>query len=344
MSNNELNKEHFADHILVAIEQAIYDQATLKVDSLLNDPNWQSKIRNILTQEMVQKLMTQLSLIDFNHVIATETRKYLVERHEARLPDSGLVDQASSVQLSLLDDSVVVENALITKSLEVLEKANITSLTVDHIELPTDTVDGIVNRATEHVAATLFDSWATSVLTQAEEKRKDAVVNAENILLRDRPLINKHTLHSDIRESSLTKVGELEQLLVKGETSLRNTLYVDHKRIGVNTENPDMALTVWDNEVAMSIGKLTENTAYIGTSRSQSLMLGVNRKGVLEIKTDGTVHVQKLAINNNAISFASTMPSHAGQRGELVFNSAPAIGQPFGWQCLGGTRWRLMKD
>ena len=104
-----------------------------------------------------------------------------------------------------------------------------------------------------------------------------------------------------------------------------------------------MALSVWDEEIALVAGKLKQNHAYLGTARSQNFSLGVARKPYLEIDTDGLTTVKNFRIDRHRISFATQVPGYSGTRGDLVFNSDPNDGQPFAWVCLGTFRWQPLK-
>jgi hypothetical protein len=113
--------------------------------------------------------------------------------------------------------------------------------------------------------------------------------------------------------------------------------------VGINTADPEMALSVWDEEVTLVAGKLRQNHAFLGTARQQTLSLGVNRKAWLDIDTDGLVTVKNFRIDRHRISFATQVPGYSGTRGDIVFNSDPTDGQPFAWVCLGAFRWQPLK-
>jgi len=130
---------------------------------------------------------------------------------------------------------------------------------------------------------------------------------------------------------------------VIGDTDLADTVHVRSRRLGINTVDPEMALSVWDEEVAMVGGKFRQNHAFLGTARQQNLSIGVNRKAWLDIDTDGLVSVKNFRIDRHRISFAAQVPGYSGTRGDIVFNSDPNDGQPFAWVCLGAFRWQPLK-
>jgi hypothetical protein len=116
------------------------------------------------------------------------------------------------------------------------------------------------------------------------------------------------------------------------------------RRIGINTRDPEMALTVWDEEVCVLAGKLSQDLAYIGTGRRQSLALGVNRKHHIMIDVDGLITVQQLRIDRWKIGHAAQVPGYSGTRGDFVLNHDPKPEAPFAWICLGGFKWQPLRS
>jgi hypothetical protein len=153
-----------------------------------------------------------------------------------------------------------------------------------------------------------------------------------------------NTLNPTVTDSRLQSVGTLRELAVAGEASINNTLSVLNKRVGVNTESPEMALSIWDEEVTVNIGKLKSNHAYIGTSRAQGLSLGVNRTPQIEISEDGITTIKKLRIGQHMISYSVDVPGWSGTRGDLVFNASPRDDGVFAWVCTNGFQWKVLKS
>ena len=100
-------------------------------------------------------------------------------------------------------------------------------------------------------------------------------------------------LSSAITETNIQSVGHLRQLNVLGEAQINETFNVVNHRVGINTTEPEMALSVWDEEVSVVIGKNKAKQAYIGTNRDQGLAIGVNRVAQIEIDSDGLTRVKK---------------------------------------------------
>jgi len=158
-------------------------------------------------------------------------------------------------------------------------------------------------------------------------------------------VIDGNQLTGTVTESKLKSVGILKTLTVNGEARFNNnTVTVLNRRLGVNTDTPEKALSVWDEEVSVVIGKHKTNQAYVGTNRDQALVLGVNREPQLEIATDGLTTIKKLRVGLHKISHDTQVPGWSGTRGDLVFNTSPGADRVFAWVCLGAHRWQTLKS
>jgi hypothetical protein len=131
---------------------------------------------------------------------------------------------------------------------------------------------------------------------------------------------------------------------VLGDTHLNDTVSVTPKRMGINTTQPEMALTIWDEETSLVAGKHKDKTAFIGTARRQSLAIGVNKQASIEIAEDELTTIKKLQVGVNRFSHGTEVPNYSGVKGDIVFNANANVNSPiFAWICLGGFRWKVLK-
>ena len=162
--------------------------------------------------------------------------------------------------------------------------------------------------------------------------------NVKNILVRGESLVDDNKLSSAITKTSIEEIGTLKSLTVGTE------LKVDNKRVGINTTAPRSALSVWDSEIEIDIGRRSQNTAQIGTSKAHDLSFITNNQEQLKIDKDGLVSVGKLRVGRNRISTHSGTPGWSGAKGDVVFNYNFKPGQAFAWICLGDYRWQELKS
>lgn len=260
---------------------------------------------------------------------------------------TGIDDRASAIQLTVLDAATVFENSLVAAAADIkgdlVTAGNVTiagNLTVaGAINTDTDAFRKIVQASQEKVAESLdqelFEQYADIV---GRRIHKDGL-DLNQITQNGRTVIKDGQLGYHITDSNLQRLGIVRDLQTTGENLLSETLYVTKGRIGINTNEPTSALTVWDQECEVVVEKQKKESAYLGTKRKQSLVLGSAANNNIVLNTDGSVAVSQLNIGSVSMTAAAQSPAHPGNKGELAWNTAPALGTPVGWVCLGGARW-----
>jgi hypothetical protein len=331
------------------IDQAVQDNIVIAIKDLGRDPAWIEKIERLINQSMVQRVVAGLSSVDVGGLIrqrVDENMSDLDSKVAARLHTPGIQDHAHSPELTVLDENVVVENCLTANRIEVVTSAKIKELTVTG-SINTD------NRAwqtlSEDISKKTLDrlstEWKESLIADVESKIREHGIDFTQVQIDGVRVVVGDTLSRKITNSNLQSLGSLKELNVVGEAHIYNTVSVLNKRLGVNTQEPEMALSVWDEEVSILAGKFKDKSAYIGTGRLQNLVLGVNRTPAVEIDVDGVTAVKKLRVGVHRISHGTEVPNYAGTKGDVVFNANPSINDNvFAWQCLGGFKWKIIRS
>jgi len=254
---------------------------------------------------------------------------------------TGIEDQATACQLTIMDDATVVENNLLTQNLTVKGTTTIEGdLHVTGTLSPTSTLfTTLVSAATNNVQSNLnqvvFASYADMVYDQIKNKGLDL----GKITLNGQDIVVGSALSVGITNSNLQTVGVLQSLQVQGEGYLSQTLYTNAGRVGINTVEPDSVLSVWDQEVEISMGKQSSNTGIIQTNRNQTLIVGANGKNNLTLTPDGATTVAQLNIGQVTLLSSAVPPTTNMAQGTIVFNANPTLGGPLGWVSLGDARW-----
>ena len=254
---------------------------------------------------------------------------------------TGIDDKATECRLTILDDYTVSENNFVTQSLTVKGTAVIEGDLVvsGNVAKTSPMFQNVVADATTRVKESLNDVLFSSFSEIIFNRIKDEGLDLSKITLGGKEVISGNSLSVNITESNLQKVGALKELRVSGESLLAQTLYVSPKRVGINTLEPNRALSIWDEEVELGFGKRSADQAVIGTPRSQALVLSSNNKQNLTLNTDGSVAIDKLTLNGVNIGASETPPTGDAPKGSIVFNANPSLGGPLGWVSLGGARW-----
>ena len=340
-----VDKTTIKQTIDVAVEQLVENSIT----HLGNDPAWLEKIERQINQAVIDRVVRQFGQIDLNPIIKTRVDENMSIFQQDILKNfvsTGISDQTTSCQLTVMDDTTVVENQLTAKDLEVIGTTTVKNFIVKgSINTDNRSWDELKDHVSELTLKKITDNWKSQLVDQVTEQIKSAGIDFENVTIGGQELVAGSCLSSRVTESNLQRVGNLQSLRVLGEASFnKNTLNVVNKRIGINTEAPEMALSVWDEEVSVVIGKNKAKQAYIGTNRDNSVAIGVNRVPQIELDVDGMTTIKKLRVGLHRISHDVQVPGYSGTRGDIVFNSNPGPSNVFAWVCLGGHRWQDLKS
>ena len=345
----------YVDQVTIntAIDLAVQNLVSVSIENLSQDDAWIKKIEQLVNHQMATKLFERLSSIDLDAMVVKHI-DLSIDKWHARITDNfasrGIVDQAQDVQLVVTDETVYIKPQLVTNSVKIETDAHIDgSLSVNNllvrgiINTDNHSWDEITNRAATQAVTRIGNSWKTQLVDQVLVLAKTQGIGFDNVTINGNPLYTDNTLTPDITESNIQKIGVLRDLHVDGYTELNQTLNVHRRRVGINTTDPEMALSVWDEEVSIVAGKLKQGQAYVGTSRLQNLAIGINRTPLMEFDTDGLTTIKQLRVGQHRISYAPGVPGYVGTRGDLVFNSDPKPNTPFAWVCLGGVKWQTIK-
>jgi hypothetical protein len=345
----------YIDHTLIrqAVDLAVEREIQNSIDGVMLDPVWIAKIEALINQTYVTKLSQWLSTVDVNTIIRSEIDAG-VDRWQDRLKQNfatqGIQDSADALELVLTPGQVTVTNQFTCHGAEVSGQMRVQgALEVNDLILKgtinTDNLswNELSNKIAQDTLTMITDQWRQDLVQDVLDFAKTQGIEFKDVMIRGAPLVKDGVLNPVIRHSQLESVGNLERLSVIGSADLNETVHVRPRRLGINTADPEMALSVWDEEVTVVAGKLRQNQAFLGTARQQTLSLGVNRRAWLDIDTDGLVTVKNFRIDRHRISFATQVPGYSGTRGDIVFNSDPTDGQPFAWVCLGAFRWQPLK-
>ena len=330
------NIEHMVDNTLLvqAVDQAIEKLVTKTVDQLVFDPNWIQKIHTQIARETGDRIRKGLKEENVRSVL-----------RDVVLENTSLIHEDLDRELVIEKGIVVVKQHLASDTLNTDSDVNVGgALTVDgdlaikgRISLSNPSFkelsDSIEKNAIDKLRTDFIEETSTTIREQIQDG-----LNVKNILVRGESLVDDNKLSSAITKTSIEEIGTLKSLTVGSE------LKVDNKRVGINTTAPRSALSIWDNEIEIDIGRRSQNTAQIGTSKAHSLSFITNNQEQLTIDKDGLVSVGKLRVGRNKISTHSGTPGWSGAKGDVVFNYNFKPGEAFAWICLGDYRWQELKS
>lgn len=330
------------------VENAVEENILSVIESLLQDPAWLEKIERMINQAVVQRTVAKISSTDINSVIHEHVNKQLPSVHEKFVKNfstNGIKDLATSTQFTVMDEATVIENQLVAHDLQIVGNTQVKDLTVTgSINTDNQSWNNLAQEISRRTLDQIDQSWHDKLTEQVAKKIQSQGISFESVNIGDHPLVSDHTLSNHITRSNLQSLGHLDNLQVKGEAHVGNTLSVVNRRIGINTASPESALSIWDEEVSVIIGKYQSKQAYVGTSRDQALVLGTNRSVQVEIEPSGLTKIKRVQIGLHKISHDVQVPGWSGTRGDIVFNSNPGPDRVFAWVCLGSHKWQTVKS
>lgn len=331
------------------VEQAVEDNINRLLDQLCSDAAWTHRVENLINQAVVQETLSRLGSIDLGPAIKQHVDAYMQKFTDGVLKNfasTGISDMASQCELTVMDGVVVAENSVTSKNLQIIDSAEIRNLVVTG-SINTDNLawSALAAHISQSTLDQLTESWTTILVEQVATHIKQQGIEFENVHIDGEKLLDAGKLSHSITESNIQTLGTVRTLRVQGETRLNNnTVNVMNKRLGINTDTPEKALSIWDEEVSVVIGKHKVNQAYVGTNRDQGMTIGVNREPQIEISADGMTSIKRLQVGAYKIGHAAQVPGWSGTRGDLIFNTSPGQDRVFAWQCLGGLRWQALKS
>ena len=328
--------EHMVDNVLLvqAVDHAIEKLISKTVDDLVFDKKWIEKIHNQIARDAGDRIRKGLQEEDVYGIL----RNVVLE-------NTSLIHEDLDRELVIENGIVVVQKHLAAETLNTDSDVNVGGALVVEGDLAVKGRISLSNPSFKELSDVIeinaINALKKDFINETSNNIREQIqdgLNVKNILVRGESLVDNDTLSSGITKTSIEQVGTLKDLSVGSVLTANNT------RVGINTNAPTSALSVWDNEVTIDIGKRSQNTAQLGTNKAQDLVLVTNNKEQLKIDKDGVTWINKLNVGRNSISHDNSTPGYSGTKGDIVFNTAYVPGGTFAWLCLGAFRWHELKS
>lgn len=244
---------------------------------------------------------------------------------------TGIDDKSNSVQLTILDDHVVVENQFTAMNITAADTLTAKNLILTGtLEIGTDIVD-------HGPFSQLIQQHATMMTEQALMPYQSLLINGE-------AAIKDNTLHPSVMNSNLRKLGNLSELSVLGDAKLSDTMFVSASgKVGINTEEPRGALTIRDEEAEITFARTRRHTMFVGSTRDSEIEIGTNNQSQMIFKDNQIDISTAIRVMGIKFSVSSNVPEHDGEPNEIVMVNNAREGQPMFYICRGGNRWQSLR-
>lgn len=279
--------------------------------------------------------------------VAIETTSLTLSGNQVRggtiqkFSSTGIDDRSSTVQMTIMDEGVVIENRVVSMGLDVKGTAIFDGDVVINGDIPEHSaiyqklLSNTVGGVRESLNQELFEKFSTIIFNNIRAEGLDL----DRITIKGTEVIKGNQLNYGIVDTNIQRLGQLGTLTVLGDARMNDTLYVAKDRIGINTQEPGNALSVWDQEVEIGIGKREREVGWIGTPRNQSLVIGSGTKDNMIIDKDGSVKVKSFEVDGVRMISVSSPPNFDAPVGVIAWNRAPAHGASIGWVSMGNGAW-----
>jgi len=316
------------------------------VEKLFADSEWVSNVRNNAVAHFLRSLEKDLKAVNINQLVNENVEK-LFKEYAKTIQFNGIDDKSTATELTVMPGMVVAENDFAANTIQAVKSVTSEDIFVHGSLIVKGSVNtdgsawGSLKASIENKVIEIFDrdfkkALVDSVLDIASKQG----IEFNEVKINGMPVLSGSTLSPAVTASGLQTVGNLKELTVLGEADFNNTVFVANKRLGINTREPNSVLSIWDEECEVSIGKHSEQTSFIGSTRKQNLKIGVNNKGAITIDTTGLVTIEQLRVGKQRISHGSEIPGYSGSKGDIVFNINVSPKSPvFAWMCVGGFNW-----
>lgn len=171
----------------------------------------------------------------------------------------------------------------------------------------------------------------------------------------DTDVLSISELGRTVSKSNLREVGQLKNLTVVGDTHLAGFAAFNGTlgRLGINTENPNCALSVIENNVEVVIGSYRSKVGHIGTHSSDDFVLLTDNTARVTLKNNGQVIFGNETARNADVRIYGTLQvdtvvadSRIDRYSPLEFKASKdqeIYGQGLQWTGTGSMRQFIMR-
>lgn len=336
-----VNRTQIADHIktIVKLEasNAIQKESMEVVRSELSKTSVKQVIENAIKHDVDLAIKSfnfpekSISPESIDWTKGSLNGSYLRGGIIQNFSSTGIEDKSSNVQLTILDDHVVAESQFTAMNITAAD---------------TVTAQNLVLTGSLEIGTEIIDHGPFSQMIQMHAGMvTDEKLEPYTVLLKDgQSLLNENSLAPSVTNSNIRKVGNLLELTVTGDAKFSETMFISAgNKVGINTEEPRGALTVWDEDAEFTLMRSKRRTIFAGTTRDCDLELGVNGQANLIIKeklVDITTPIRVMGVK---FSVSNSIPEHNGEPNEIVMNNSARHDQPSFYICNSGNSWQALK-
>ncbi len=296
----------------------------------------------------------------------------------------GITDEAKSTKLTIHNDGITVDKIqanILTKpvtvqgDLTVQGKVHATKLSVDEITADvrnerTSSLEFKAENNSLHGKGLMWSGkdYTKQFVFQEETDRiwssEDIDLDREKVYRIDRiPVLTLSTLGSSVVESSLKKLGTVQNLHTEGNINIDNFIFwdSDSERLGIGTDSPNAMLSLKSIDHEFIIDNTIDKKFKVGTWTTSNLEIITDDKARIEINANGEISLNSkttvdgklgigvrnfsddvdittagpVRIQNKKFEVGSTPPTTGSYvKGDVIWNDDPKPTGYVGWICI----------
>lgn len=217
VNHDDINRSIFS-----AVEQTI-QSAVLQLGQ---DEEWLQRVEHMINQTVALETISKIGSIDINTIICQRVDENMKTIRQQLLTDfasTGISDQATGCQLTIMDDNTVVENRLSAPELNIVRSAVIQDLAVlGSINTDNASWDTLATNISEKTLNNITEQWTQQLVKQVANTITTQGIDFDQVTIAGQSLISGNRLASQVTESNLQSLGVLTNLTVNGPANIHD--------------------------------------------------------------------------------------------------------------------------
>ena len=235
-----------------------------------------------------------------NQLLSIDGDKIVIEKLRVKFTE-GSITHAGSLEVvgsSKFNDTVNLEKNVNVKGTITADTINVKHIICDEPGGVNDPFAFTANTAKELDGKGFHftDGNATRQFVFKENGRMWSTMNLDlsrgnSYQIENIPVLTSTSLGDSVVKSSLQSVGTLHKLKVGGDVEFAEWAFFNsvHNRFGINTDSPNGAIGIVENNVELVLSSYKPGVGYVGTFNNTDLELGTDNTSRVVIKNTGEV-------------------------------------------------------
>jgi hypothetical protein len=156
------------DFIKQSVNNSTQELVQVAIKELTIDKHWLEKIETQINQHMIQRIVATLGSTDIRSMVNERVSEITESVIKKIMP--GIQDQSHSVEMTVMDGNVVVENTLTARELTAVDTLTVKNLVVKgNVNTDNQSWNELANKISKTTLDKLTDQWKQTLIEQVAE-------------------------------------------------------------------------------------------------------------------------------------------------------------------------------